>query len=212
MRMVTAHAGQLQVLSEAKIPSRRERFFETGAAAIDRLLRAGLARGAVHEILAEPGQSRGTLFATFLARAALTPSRLLAWSDPDGTVYPPAIQRWGVEMGRMLVLRPDSEADQAWAVAECLRCPAIGATVAGFGRLSRIGARRLQLAAEAGGGVGIFFRTTGSQAGEYAAATRWLLRSIPGERLLQRWELQLIHGHGGRRPRAVADKGVAPAG
>ena len=201
--MVTAHAGRLQVLPEAMVASRRERVFEMGVAAIDRLLPAGLARGAVHEVLTEPGRPQGRLFATLLARAATTSSSLIAWSDPQGTLYPPALARWGIAMDQLLVLRPANEADQVWAVAECLRCHGIGATVACFGRLSRIGARRLQLAAEAGGGVGIFLRTLGGQSGDYAAATRWLLRSIPGERLVQQWELQLIHGHGGRLGQTV---------
>ena len=32
----------------------------------------------------------------------------------------------------------------------------------------------------------------------YAAATRWLVAPMRGERTIQRWTIQLIHGHGGR--------------
>jgi hypothetical protein len=32
----------------------------------------------------------------------------------------------------------------------------------------------------------------------YAAATRWLIKPMPGERMTQRWSMQLIYGHGGQ--------------
>ena len=31
----------------------------------------------------------------------------------------------------------------------------------------------------------------------HAAATRWLVEPARGERTVQRWKIQLIHGHGG---------------
>ena len=37
----------------------------------------------------------------------------------------------------------------------------------------------------------------------YAAATRWLIEPAPGERTVQRWKVQLIHGHGGRVGKTV---------
>jgi protein ImuA len=224
MRMLTAHAGKLQVVTGFVSPARGG-FTLDG---LDRLLPGGLPRAAVHEILTPPGQSPAFFLAGLLARAgSADASSLIAWFDPEGTLYPPALQRWGIPMDRLLLLRPQGNAEQAWAAAECLRCRGVGATVAAFERLSRIQARRLQLAAEAGGGVGIFLRTAG-QSGEYAAATRWLIRAIPGQRLVQRWELQLIHGHGGhlgqivileacretgsvRVSESVADRSVAAA-
>src|SRR5204863_337236 len=69
--------------------------------------------------------------------------------------------------------------------------------------LSRVEARRLQLAAERGGGVGVLLRLAGRASAEYAAATRWLVRPAAGERTVQRWSVQLIHGHGGRVGQAV---------
>src|SRR2546423_471989 len=69
-------------------------------------------------------------------------------------------------------------------------------------RLTRVGARRLQLAAEAGGGVGLLLRPARS-AQHYAAATRWLVAPTCGEASVQRWRVELVHGHGGRVGRAV---------
>src|SRR4051794_14948033 len=49
-----------------------------------------------------------------------------------------------------------------------------------------------------GGGVGVFLRPLGAASVHHAAATRWLVEPARGERTVQRWKIQLIHGHGGR--------------
>jgi hypothetical protein len=132
-----------------------------------------------------------------VGRSTFAFSSPIIWCDPDGGFYPPAAVWAGMSLEQLYLLHPKTIADESWAVAECLRCRGVAAVVAAPGRLSRIGARRLQLAAECGGGVGILLRpAVGS--GEYAAATRWLVTSVRGERTLQRWKMQLIHGHGGR--------------
>jgi hypothetical protein len=62
--------------------------------------------------------------------------------------------------------------------------------------------RRLQLATERGGGLGIILRPLKEKQRRsnpaYAAATRWLVRPATGDASVRRWELRLIHGHGGR--------------
>lgn len=117
--------------------------------------------------------------------------------DPAATLYPPAVAALGIPLDQFYLLHPTSLADQTWAIAECLRCPGVAAVVATASRLSRVQARRLQLAAERGGAVGILLRPAGNASSEYAAATRWLVTPAPGERTVQRWKMQLIHGHGG---------------
>jgi protein ImuA len=126
----------------------------------------------------------------------------LIWSDPRGELYPPALASFGFDLSQLFILRPASHADEIWAVTEALRCPGVGAVIVAPEKLSRIEARRLQLAAETGGSVGIFLRPRGRgvRGGDsiYAAATRWLVAPYPGERTVQRWTIQLLHGHGGR--------------
>lgn len=124
--------------------------------------------------------------------------RAVAWSDPRRCLYPPAVAAMGIPLNRLLILHPKDEREELWATAECMRCRGIGATVLSPRRLSRIEARRLQLAAEDGGGIGILLRRAGAPSAEYSAATRWLVAPAAGERATQRWKIQLIHGHGGR--------------
>ena len=120
------------------------------------------------------------------------------WCDPRGEIYPPALATLGFDLAKVYLLHPRSLADEAWAITECLRCRGVGAVIAAPPSLSRIEARRLQLAAERGGTVGILLRQRGRDDAVYAAATRWLVTPHPGELNIQRWTIQLLHGHGGR--------------
>jgi protein ImuA len=134
-----------------------------------------------------------------LARAAQKASHgAIVWSDPRRELNPTAISLAGIDLRRLILLRPRNSVQKISALAECLRCRGVSVVVAQLGRLSDIEARRLQLAAECGGGIGIFLRPmTTHAASNYAAATRWLVRpALEGE--AQCWTIQLLHGHGGR--------------
>jgi hypothetical protein len=172
--------------------------------------------------------ARPLFFAAWLARAAVDPARgavrsreqqqqkktarteprppgapktagCVVWCDPRREIYPPALARSaGIALDRLFLLRPKTADEEIWALAECLGCRGVGVTVAQPPVLSRVAARRLQLAAERGGGVGVFMRPLGAASVHHAAATRWLVEPARGERTVQRWKIQLIHGHGGR--------------
>jgi protein ImuA len=196
MQLISAHQGRLLTLETTRLQTASGRSFRTGLDALDALAPDGaLACGVVHELLSHNAKSNALFVATLFARA--TTCGAIIWSDLDHILYPPALAMHGISLERLYLLHP-KPADQAWAVAECLRCKGVSAVVAAFPKLSRIEARRLQLAAEQGGGVGIFLRPPGRASEIYAAATRWLVRPAPGERTIQRWTIQLIHGHGGR--------------
>ena len=203
MRMIAAHRGQIQILNPVEVVSPKRAGFTTALAALDEV--AGpkaFARGVVHEILCEKGQGPPLFFATILACAA-SQDRAIVWSDPDGRLYPPAIAAAGIPLNRLLLLRPKNEADELWALTECLRCCGVGVALACPKHLSTIEARRLQLAAERGGGVGLLLRPKSAASTPYAAATRWLVSSMSGERTVQKWKVQLIHGHGGQVGKTV---------
>jgi protein ImuA len=249
MQLVSCHNGVLRTLSVRSLQVARAsspclltedetgvgspchghgRWFRTGLPMLDALPPGGaFARGAVHEVLSEPGRARPSYFALLLAKSAAqaSPGGAVVWSDPRGELYPPALAAAGVPLERLFLLRPKNADDEVWAVTECLRSRGVAATVAALERLTDIQARRLQLAAERGGGVGLLLRTTGKRAAaHYAAATRWLVRPRPlprageGERegpdvrvpdvgmpdmRVQRWIVELIHGHGGQVAKAV---------
>ena len=208
MQFISCHDGKLQTLDSASgaagLKASPARSFVTGLQPLDALApQQRFARGAVHELLFDRAHGQPKFVATLFARAAsssmLNDMQPVIWCDPRREVYPPAMASLGLDLSKVYLLHPDSAADEAWAVTECLRCRGVGAVLAGVGeKLSRIQARRFQLAAENGGSVGILLRQKGRGDHVYAAATRWLVAPHPGERTVQRWTIQLLHGHGGR--------------
>lgn len=82
-------------------------------------------------------------------------SRPLVVVDGLGTFYPPALGRVA-EL--CVVVRPRTAAEALWAMEQVLRSGAAGGMVAPVERLSDRAGRRLQLAAEQGGGLGMLIR------------------------------------------------------
>jgi protein ImuA len=204
MRLISIQNGTL-VDAERPLGSER-RSFLTSLDDWDALAPpGGFARGAVHELLGDPASPLPLTPAVALARAALrsdTPDRQIVFVDPQGLLHPPALRAWDIPLARVLILRPRSDDETLWSITECLRSSAVSAVVARPPVLSRLEARRLQLAAETGGGVGVLLRAHDRTAVHFAAATRWRVTPTPGQRLLQRWKMQRIHGHG-RSPHDV---------
>jgi hypothetical protein len=219
MQFISCHDGKLQTLAAPGLQAGSDRAFVTGLSALDQVAPArSFARGAVHELLFFPRDGEPRFIAAFLARAASllrpvhagagqaarpSPARetrgAIIWSDPRGEIYPPALAALGIDLSHVYLLRPGTIEDENWAIAEALRCKGVGAVIAAPRKLSRIEARRLQLAAERGGATGILLRPSiGRGSTIYAAATRWLVAPAAGEPMIQRWTIQLLHGHGGR--------------
>jgi protein ImuA len=198
---ITAEIHELRRALSAKQGSPvTGRSFRTGLDALNAIApNKAFQSGAVHELLWPRRLTFPKSFALLLAMAAQNNGGAIAWSDPERELYLPSLSASGIDIRHLILLRCTSRADELWALAECLRCRGVGATVAFIERLNQIEARRLQLAAERGGGVGIFMRpyTPGTRTA-YAAATRWLIRPETGGEHAQRWSVELVHGHGGR--------------
>jgi len=191
----------LRRLMETKAtPMASRRGFRTGIEALDEMAPHGQFQGgAVHELLWRKSAGFPLSFALLLARAAQENGGAIAWNDPDRELYLPAVAAAGIDLRRLVLLRCSGRSEQMWALAECLRCPGLSAMVASVDKLSAIEARRLQLAAERGGGVGVLMRRYESRnIATYAAASRWLIEPAPGSPQVQRWNVELLHGHGRR--------------
>ena len=136
-----------------------ERPVSTGAPPLDRLLPGGgLHRGSLVEYLS-PGAGSGTgTLALAAAREAANDGRALVVVDRSRTFYPPAAAAWGIDLARTLVVQPANDASELWALDQALRCPGIGAVYTTCGALDVRDFRRLQLAAESGGTLGVLVR------------------------------------------------------
>lgn len=131
----------------------------SGCAALDNLLPAGgFRRGSLVEWLGQQqGGGAGTL-AIAVARQACADGAALVVMDRQRQFYPPALAAWGVDLRQVVVVQPNSRRDEQWALVQVLGCPAVAAV---WGKLDRIDERlfrRLQLAAESSGCLGLLVR------------------------------------------------------
>jgi protein ImuA len=130
----------------------------TGIPPLDDLLPdRGLRDGTLSEWLAPgPGSGAGTL--AFAAAAGLlqTGGTCLV-VDAARTFYPPAVSS-RIDLRQMVVVHPANARDELWALEQSLRCRGVTATIGWPERIDNRAYRRLQLAAETGGGCGFLLR------------------------------------------------------
>ncbi|RIK75588.1 MAG: DNA lesion error-prone repair protein ImuA [Planctomycetota bacterium] len=131
----------------------------TGCEALDRLLpQGGWLRGSLVEWLSEsPAGGAGTL-ALVAARQAQADGGAVVVIDRTGMFYPPAAAAWRLSLASLIVVHPASEQDEQWALDQALRCEHTAAVLAWPRRIEGRCFRRLQLAAEASGAVGLLVR------------------------------------------------------
>jgi hypothetical protein len=139
----------------------------TGHAALDRELPGGgWPMGTLSEVLHDGvGIGEVSFLGGALARAAAD-ERMVAWINPPHLPYAPAIAQAGVPLARCLVVRPANREDALWTAEQTLRSGACGAVLFWLGQEGRneyACLRRLQMAAEAGRSMAVFFRSTAAE-------------------------------------------------
>lgn len=182
-----------------------------GIAAIDsRLPSGGLALGCLHEVAGGGnGAVDGAAAAHFVAGiAARTRGRVL-WCVTRQDLFAPALEQAGLHADRVVYVEAGDEKSLLACMEEGLRHGGLGAVVAEVARLSMTSSRRLQLAAEGTGAIGIALRrwrrqTEVADFGQPTAAmTRWRISALPSRPLpvpgvdRARWLVELIRARAG---------------
>jgi protein ImuA len=163
-----------------------------GIKAIDEHLpEGGLALSALHEVAGgDNGAIDGAAAALFAAGiAARTKGRVL-WCVTRQDMFAPALAQAGLTPDRVIYVEAGDEKAVLACFEEALRHK-LGAVVGEISHLSMIASRRLQLAAEGSGVIGLALRRWRGQgeAAEFrqptAATTRWRISALPPPRLCQ---------------------------
>lgn len=140
----------------------------------------GWPRHALTEILLEHyGSGELKLLMPALARlsnAASDDGGWLAWIAPPFQPYPPALTQWGIQLSRVLIVRPRGGNEALWAAEQALASGNCAAVLLWSDTLDTAAGRRLQLAAESGKSWAIAFRPLRVRREPSAAALRLALR------------------------------------
>lgn len=185
--------GQAAVAAAPGLPS--------GYPSLDRHLPGGgWPQAALTEILLEHyGTGELELLMPALARLSRSAesgdpgARWLVWVAPPMQPYPPALAQWGIDLSRVLIVRPAGADEALWAAEQALAAGNCAAVLLWPGRLDDTAGRRLQLAAEAGGSWAIAFRPLAALSQPSAAALRLLLVAAGGGT-----ELRIVKNRGAR--------------
>jgi protein ImuA len=157
-----------------------------GVSGIDEHLPAGgLARGALHELVAESHKDIGAvtdfciaLLVRLLKTQPQGGKQPILWCLQNqamdaGDLYPPGLFHLGLDPARILVIRAKHDTDVLWVMEEALRCRTLAAVVGEIKTADLTASRRLQLAAEASGITALLLRPSTGVLSPSAATTRW---------------------------------------
>jgi protein ImuA len=186
-----------------------------GVEAIDRHLPdGGLLCGAVHEVTgAADGAVDGAAAALFCAGIAARSHGHVLWCLTARDLFAPALAQAGLTPDRVVFAETRDENALLATFEEALKHGALSAVIAETGKLSMLASRRLQLAAETGGTLGLLIRRwkRAALSSEFdlpsAAQTRWRVHSLPSSPLpvegigRARWQLDLLRIKGGHPAR-----------
>lgn len=131
----------------------------TGHAELDPILPGGgWPIGAISELLTDQDDAEPLRLTLPLLIRATQAGRAVALVAPPHLPYAPGLIGRGLVLDHFWVATPGSDADAAWAVEQILRTPGTGAALAWLRDIDDRGLRRLQLAAESQGAVGLLVR------------------------------------------------------
>lgn len=182
-----------------------------GVDALDEALpEGGLALAALHEVAGGGGGTiDGAAAAMFAAGIVARSPGLVLWCVTQPDLFAPALDQVGLDPDRVIYVEAGAEKTVLACFEEGLRHGGLGGVVAEVARLSATASRRLQLAAENSGTIGIAVRRwrRATEAADFgqptAAATRWRISALPSVPLpvpgigRARWLVELIRCRAG---------------
>jgi hypothetical protein len=195
---------QIALLQRTRLPTQQGPL-SSGCQDLDRLLPdRGFHRGTLVEWLAAESGGGAETLALAAARSSCREGGVLVVLDSSRELYPPAIARLGIDLEQLIVIQATDPADGLWALDQALRCLAVAAVLAWPARLDSHTFRRLQLAAEEGGGLGLFVRPRTAQHEPSWADVRLLVEPLSGGGTAgRRLRIRLLRSRGGADGRQI---------
>lgn len=137
--------------------------------------------GAIHEFFcsAAEGTAASSGFISAII-ASLMKTGYTVWISSSQTIFPPALQTFGINAEKIIFLHIKKEKEKLWAMEEVLKCDSIASVVGEINELSFTESRRLQLAVEKSRVTGFLIRFNPKNLST-ACVARWKIDSLPGK-------------------------------
>jgi len=161
---------------------------------------------AVHEFICKDIQSEAAT-AGFIAGLLSTITKsngVILWISNRRSIYPPALNSFGIEPSHIIFIDLKSEQQVAWCIEEALKSNCLAAVVGEIAEISFTSSRRLQLAVEQSKVTGLLIRRNPKNL-VTASVSRWAINSISSELPgnmpgvgFPRWEVELLKIRNGK--------------
>jgi cell division inhibitor SulA/protein ImuA len=153
--------------------------WSTGRSALDARLPGGgwPAASLIEVLLDAPGLGEVQLFLPALVQSQKVQGEIpwLVWIAPPHEPFAPALAQHGIDLDRLLVVRPVSATEALWAAEQALGSGVCAAVLLWLKGTDDRWLRLLKLAAAAGGALGVLFRPLPERFESSPAALRLLL-------------------------------------
>jgi protein ImuA len=190
---------------EAKGNSPASPAVSLGVGPLDALLPGErLPAGSLVELLSAADGAGAWTLGLLMAKHVCGEWKLLVVIDSERCFYPPGAAQLGIDLERSLVVRPRSGQEALLATNQALRCAAVGSVIGRHDQLRTLDARRLQAAAEAGGGVGFVLRSAKALQVPSFANLRLLIAPLASRDAARRYlRVEIVRCRGGKDGQSV---------
>lgn len=163
--------------------------------------------GAVHEFIsegAEDNAATGGFIGGILGPLMLNGGAAI-WISGSKTIFPPALQSFGIAPDRIIFIVLHKEKEMLWAMQEALKCEGLAAVIGEIPDISFTASRRLQLAVEQSQVTGFVLRCNPRNLNNTACVTRWKITHLPTDLPagmpgvgFPRWNVELLKVRNGK--------------
>jgi protein ImuA len=139
--------------------------------------------GNIHEFfITEPEHAATSAgFLSGLLQVLMKNGSACLWISTNRTLFPPALQAFGIEPDRIIFVDLKREKDVLWVMEESLKCEGLTAVVAELKEINFAQSRRLQLVVEKSKVTGFVLRSDPNKITSTACVARWRITPLPSE-------------------------------
>ncbi|WDF67205.1 Error-prone repair protein ImuA [Sphingobacterium oryzagri] len=139
--------------------------------------------GTIHEFITDSQEEEAatTGFVGGLLSVLMHNTAVCLWISNSHTVFPAAIQNFGIAPDRIVFVCMHKEQDILWALEESLKCSSLCCVIAEISDLDFIQSRRLQLAVEKSRVTGLLLRKAARVRMSTVCAVRWHVKPLPSK-------------------------------